>query len=693
MKLEGSVTKEFDPVATASKTNEWETIVFDLIANGIQDINVLSLFPDNYSPIDPAALVYIDDIKVIYEEAVAPPVINSLTLFDNSASDRFHDQSWINQTAPSTVVTENWEGPDMPNGDKFPVVTTPVKSAPNALKLQWKSVEGGNWMAMVAAIGWTSFDLTKMNYLKFWVNSPATIATSELPYIYLEAFSGSPNVTGKLPLGNYLPDGLTADTLIEVKIPLADLWAADAAFASQGVIKDVFFSQNATDNVEHTLFMDDFKFVNNNLILDDFESGSVSFTDEVKGNPAAHMDFAVVDNPFKTGINTSDKVWEWARYDAEEANVIWAGFYATLKTAVPSGFNWVEIKYLRTNATSQLKLKCEGAISKEMDPVTPASKTNEWELMRFDLTSNGIKNVNIFGFFPDYYEPIDPTAVVYIDDIVFVKDEDVIIPPPPSSMILFDDSSSDRFHDQSWVNQTAPSTVVTEHWQGPDLPDGDKLPAVTSPVKAGTNALKLQWKSVETGDWRAMTASLGWQAFDLTTMKELKFWVNSPVVLDKAALPMIFLEAFSGSPNVTGKLLMASYLPDGLAADTWTEVVVPLADLWAADPAFASKDLIKDVFFSQNAADNVEHTLYMDEFIFVSGTTGINKHVVNNTINAYYSNGKIIISNYSGNVKVFDLVGRKVAEGPAYDGSFSVNLKDGIYIINTTQGNSKIVLQ
>jgi hypothetical protein len=39
------------------------------------------------------------------------------------------------------------------------------------------------------------------------------------------------------------------------------------------------------------------------------------------------------------------------------------------------------------------------------------------------------------------------------------------------------------------------------------------------------------------------------------------------------------------------------------------------------------------------------------------------------------------------------LVGRKVAEGPAYDGNFRVNLKSGIYIVNTTKGNTKIALQ
>ena len=693
MKIEGSVTKEFNPVNNATKTNEWETIVFDLTANGIKNINVISLFPDNYSPIDAAALVYIDDIKVVYETPPVMPSPTSLTLFSNSASDRFHDQSWSTKTAPSTLVQEHWQAAGLPDGDKLPCVTTPVKSGPNALKLQWKSADGGAWKAMVAAVGWTSFDVSKMKYLKFWINSPVALAKTALPKFYFESHSGSPNQTGKLMLESYLTADLAADTWTQVSIPLADIWAADAAFKSQGVIKGIFFEQNTADNVEHTLYMDDFLFTNDNLILDDFESGAVSFTDEVKGNPPAHMDFAVVDNPFKTGINTSSKVWEWKRYDAETDNKIWAGFYATLKTAIPAGFNRVEIKYLRTNATSQLRIKCEGAISKEMNPITPASKTNVWEVMVFDLTANGIKNVTVFGFFPDYYTPINPTSVVYIDDIVFVKDETVVLPPTPSTLILFDNSASDRFHDQSWVNQTAPSTVATEHWQGAGLPDGDKLPVVTSPVKAGANALKLQWKSVDTGDWRAMTASIGWQSFDLTSMKELKFWVNSPVALDKAALPKFYLEAFSGTPNVTGKLLLATYLPNGLVANTWTEVTVPLADLWAADPTFASKDLIKDVFFSQNAADNVQHTLYMDEFTFVSTVTGINPQLSTKTINAYYFGGQLHISDYSGTVRVFDIVGRKVAEGISENGNFKVNLNKGIYIVSTKLGNTKIVLK
>jgi len=532
LKLEGAVTKEIGSVTPATKINEWETLVFDLTANEIKNIRVFGMFPDFYEPINPAAVTYIDDIKIIYDESITPdPGPTTLTLFDNSASDRFHDQSWSTKTAPSTLVQEHWQGANLPDGDKLPVVTEPVKAGTNALKLQWKSAEGGSWMALVASIGWKLFDLTKMDTLKFWINSPVALSKAALPIFFFESGSGDPNKSGKLMLADYIEADLVANTWTEVNILLSDVWAADPAFTAKDLVKGIFFEQNAADNVEHTLYLDE--------------------------------------------------------------------FYFTTKEVLP------------------------------------------------------------------------------------VIDE----------LILFENSASDRFHDQSYSTKTAPSTLVQEHWQAAGLPDGDKLPVVTSPVKEGTNALKLQWKSVEGGSWMALVAALNWKSFDLTNMKTLKFWVYSPVDLAKTALPKFFLESHSGNPNKSGKLLLADYVDADLVANTWTEVNISLADVWAADAAYTAIDVVKGIFFEQNTADNVEHTLYMDDFKFVSTTTGISRPVNKSEIHAYYSNGEIRISNYSGNVWVFDLVGRKVAEGPAYDGNFKVNLKTGIYIVNTTIGNTKIALQ
>ncbi|ODT56815.1 MAG: hypothetical protein BGP01_11095 [Paludibacter sp. 47-17] len=351
------------------------------------------------------------------------------------------------------------------------------------------------------------------------------------------------------------------------------------------------------------------------FVLDDFENGQVNFTEVVNVNPPAHMDIAVVDNPVKSGINTSSKVWEWRRFDAETDNKIWAGFYSVLKNEIPSGYHRIEIKYLRTNTTSQIKIKPEGGVSKEIAAETPASKTNEWELMVFDIYKAGIKNIRVFGFFPDFYEPINPNAVVYVDDITIVYDPSVIPPPPPTSITLFDNSASDRFHDNSWSFKEGGSTLVQEHWQGPDMPDGDKVPAVTTPVKSAPNALKLQWKSVEGGNWGAIVASKDWVPHDVRTMTNFHLWVNSPVDLSGTALPMLYFEATTGSPNKTGKLNMGAYVQN-LAANTWAEVVIPLADFWAADPTFTSQEFIKGVFFGQNAADNAEHSLYLDDIGF-----------------------------------------------------------------------------
>jgi hypothetical protein len=49
--------------------------------------------------------------------------------------------------------------------------------------MQWKSAEGGSWMALVASVGWKMFDLTKMDTLKFWVNSPVALTKAALAKI------------------------------------------------------------------------------------------------------------------------------------------------------------------------------------------------------------------------------------------------------------------------------------------------------------------------------------------------------------------------------------------------------------------------------------------------------------------------------------------------------------------------------
>lgn len=245
-----------------------------------------------------------------------------------------------------------------------------------------------------------------------------------------------------------------------------------------------------------TLFSLSFVIAQQDILLEDFEDNTVDFTTMVNINPVGSMEATIVDNPVKAGINMSNKVWQWKRVAGATESPNWAGFWATLTTEVPAGYDHIELKYLRTNANSQPRIKVEGTVNMEINPTTPASKINEWETMTFDLAGNGIQNIKVFSIFPDFYEPVDLTAITYVDDI-------------------------------------------------------------------------------------------------------------------------------------------------------------------------------KVVF---------------------SKSTGVDNPYATNKMNAYYSNGEIRFDNYTGHVKIFDMIGRLLTEGNAVNGTFSVNLNKGLYIVSTTEGNIKIEL-
>lgn len=440
------------------------------------------------------------------------------------------------------------------------------------------------------------------------------------------------------------------------------------------------------------LFSSVLVFAQNDILLEDFEDDKIDFTTTVNINPEGSMEANIVDNPVKDGINTSNKVWEWKRVAGVTGPVIYAGFWAPLSQEIPAGYERIEVKYMRTNANSQLKLKVEGSVNVEIMPLTAASKVNEWENMVFDLAANGVQNIKVLSLFPDYYEPINSSSISFVDDIKVFVGDGVTPPPPADSLVIFHDSEDPRFYDQSVVTQTAPSTVVTEAFE-PGAANGDKLPVVTTPVAGGTNALKLQWFSKEGGTWTAFVASIGWQSFDVTSFAHLKFWINSSTALAVTDLPQVYLESTAGTPKFTGKVKLSDYLTTDLTADTWTEVMIPLADIWDADATFTSKTDIKGVYFTQNEVGMMEYTLFLDEFSFHKTATAIDNPFAKNQLKAYFTNGEIRFAEYSGHVQIYDLIGRKVAEGDTFNKTFKVNLQNGIYILSTSDGSTKLSVQ
>ena len=199
---------------------------------------------------------------------------------------------------------------------------------------------------------------------------------------------------------------------------------------------------------------------------------------------------------------------------------------------------------------------------------------------------------------------------------------------------------------------------------------------------------------MEGGVWKALVAGLGWNLFDLTEADyELRFWVRATETLSGDVLPVMYFEGNGG--GTTGKLKLGDYV-SALNADEWTEVVVPIEDFRKADPAFSKWNIVKGLFFSQNAADGKAHTLYLDnmKFQIVGGSSVEEVGLAENGMNLYYSNGSICYDGIEGQVAVYNLAGVKCAEFTASQkGEFKCSLANGVYVAVADNAGRKFVVK
>lgn len=77
----------------------------------------------------------------------------------------------------------------------------------------------------------------------------------------------------------------------------------------------------------------------------------------------------------------------------------------------------------------------------------------------------------------------------------------------------------------------------------------------------------------------------------------------------------------------------------------------------------------------------------------VAGTaTSVATPYESSKMTAIYNNGRLLVGNYNGVVRLFDITGKKFAESQAISGAINVNLQKGIYIVETSAGTSKIAV-
>ncbi len=179
------------------------------------------------------------------------------TFFDNSLTPDAYFYSAASATYPSVIEH---------NDDKLPVESKVTVTPPNALRLTWRSHEGGSWKAEVRLVDIRNrFPKLQGDQLSFWLYAPVAIGASDLPLVILsnareglQVAQFPASFTDAVPLGKFAGD-LPAARWVRVQIPFT-AWRSASIYEFQPeYLQDIIFRQNKADDVTHTLLIDEIR--------------------------------------------------------------------------------------------------------------------------------------------------------------------------------------------------------------------------------------------------------------------------------------------------------------------------------------------------------------------------------------------------------------------------------------------------
>ncbi|MBT8379285.1 MAG: T9SS type A sorting domain-containing protein [Ignavibacteria bacterium] len=166
---------------------------------------------------------------------------------------------------------------------------------------------------------------------------------------------------------------------------------------------------------------------------------------------------------------------------------------------------------------------------------------------------------------------------------------------------LFTDSENPNYYDPSYLFVNTPSELITVN--------ENKFPVSTDTSYAGTNALKLQWSSHDTGDWGSAITAPNWAGEDVTLKDSVSLWVFSNKFIPSLSLPKIYLEDLSNKK--TDKINISDFHGD-IVAGIWTQIKIPIR-IFINNPGEADLTQIKVIYLGQSISDSLKHIMYIDE--------------------------------------------------------------------------------
>jgi hypothetical protein len=132
----------------------------------------------------------------------------------------------------------------------------------------------------------------------------------------------------------------------------------------------------------------------------DFETTGHDYKFNVFSTGGDSTDFAVVDNPSMTGINTSPKVGRLVIHPTGDP---WAGIWTNSITPFTiTSSNAIVKMWVYKDVISDVNLKLEPP---NIDHNVPNTVINQWEELTFDYTSHIGTTVNVITIIPDFQLP------------------------------------------------------------------------------------------------------------------------------------------------------------------------------------------------------------------------------------------------------------------------------------------------
>jgi hypothetical protein len=189
-------------------------------------------------------------------------------IFDNSIASDYYYYSSGRSVFPSTVQLQS---------GGLPLEKKIVFTAPNALRLQWRSVPGGSWETEVRVVSLRNRAPDfRGDTLYIWCYAPDPIPAADLPFIQLE--DEAHDFTIPVRVDGIVGD-LPAKRWVQIRLPLSDFTTASIHPFRPSQLYSVYFGQGEADDTPRTTIIDEIK-------IDD-KSAATPVGAEVRSRPSA----------------------------------------------------------------------------------------------------------------------------------------------------------------------------------------------------------------------------------------------------------------------------------------------------------------------------------------------------------------------------------------------------------------------